>query len=349
MLYNIMRALLFQLDAEKAHRLGLKGLNVLKESGLTSLLYPPQKTSPVNVMGLSFPNPVGLAAGLDKNGDFIEALASVGFGFIEIGTVTPRPQPGNPKPRLFRLPEAQAIINRMGFNNLGVDHLIEQVKGTQTNAIIGINIGKNIDTPVEKAVDDYLIGLNKVYAHADYVTINISSPNTPGLRTLQFGESLNELLGSLKEQQTKLYQQYDRYVPMTVKVAPDLTIEEVQQLAETFSQHDIDGIIATNTTMSREGVKGLKHGDEAGGLSGRPVFEQSTKVVQQFRQALPKQTPIIAAGGIMSGEDALAKINAGADLIQIYSGFIYKGPALVNEIVSIIDAAKTDPSTILNG
>ncbi len=337
MLYNLMRALMFQLDAEKAHHLGLKGLNALEMSGLSSLLYPKVKSAPVTVMGLTFPNPVGLAAGLDKNGDYIEALAAVGFGFVEIGTVTPHPQDGNPQPRLFRLPEAQAIINRMGFNNLGVEHLIEQVKVAQTNAIIGINIGKNFDTPVEKAVDDYLIGLNKVYAHADYVTINISSPNTPGLRTLQFGESLNELLGSLKEQQAKLHQQYDRYVPMTVKVAPDLTLEEVQQLAEAFTQFEIDGIIATNTTMSREGVEGLNHGDEVGGLSGRPVFEQSTKVVQQFRQALPPKTPIIAAGGILSGNDAIKKLDAGADLVQIYSGFIYKGPALVREIIKTIE------------
>ncbi len=333
-----MRALLFQLEAEKAHHLGLKGLNALKKSGLTSLLYPKPKSSPVTIMGLTFPNPVGLAAGLDKNGDYIDALAAVGFGFIEIGTVTPRPQDGNPKPRLFRLPEAQAIINRMGFNNLGVDHLIQQVKQAKTNAIIGINIGKNFDTPVEKAVDDYLIGLNKVYDHADYVTINISSPNTPGLRTLQFGESLNELLGSLKEQQAKLHQQYVRYVPMTVKVAPDLTIEEVQQLAEAFAQFEIDGIIATNTTMSRVGVEKLENGSEAGGLSGRPVFKQSTKVVQQFRLALPTKTPIIAAGGILSGDDAVKKLDAGADLIQIYSGFIYQGPTLISDCIATMES-----------
>ena len=336
MLYSLMRALMFQLDAEKAHDLGLKGLNVLEKSGLSSLLYPAEKSTPVTVMGLTFPSPVGLAAGLDKNGDYIDALAAVGFGFIEIGTVTPRPQDGNPKPRLFRLPEAEAIINRMGFNNLGVEHLIEQVKKAKTDAIIGINIGKNFDTPVEKAVDDYLIGLNKVYTHADYVTINISSPNTPGLRTLQFGESLNELLGALKEQQAKLQQQHNRYVPMTVKVAPDLTEDEVQQLADSFNQFEIDGIITTNTTMSRVGVESLQHGDEAGGLSGRPVFEQSTKVVQQFRQALSANMPIIAAGGILSGDDAMKKIDAGADLVQIYSGFIYKGPTLINDIIKTI-------------
>lgn len=327
---------MFQLDAEKAHHLGLQGLSLLEMSGLSSLLYPKTAASPVKVMGLTFPNAVGLAAGLDKNGDYIEAMAGLGFGFVEVGTVTLRPQPGNPKPRLFRLPEAEAIINRMGFNNLGVDHLIEQVKVAQTDAVLGINIGKNFDTPVEKAVDDYLIGLNKVYAYADYVTINISSPNTPGLRSLQFGESLNELLQQLKEQQAKLQQTHQRYVPMAVKVAPDLDGEEVEQLAESFAQYEIDAVIATNTTMSRDGVTGVKNGDEAGGLSGRPVFIKSTDIVRQFRAALPDSLPIIAAGGIMSGEDAQQKIEAGASLVQIYSGLIYKGPQLISEIVKTI-------------
>lgn len=336
MLYSLMRALLFQFDAEKSHHLGLKGLSALEISGLSSLLYPQVKTAPITVMGLNFANPVGLAAGLDKNGDYIDALAAVGFGFVEIGTVTPRPQDGNLKPRLFRLPEAKAIINRMGFNNLGVDHLVEQVKASLTNAIIGINIGKNFDTPVEQAIDDYLIGLNKVYAHADYVAINISSPNTSGLRTLQFGGSLNKLLDALKEQQTKLQRQYGSYVPMAVKVAPDLTGDEIQQLSTAISQFEIDGIIATNTTISRTGVENLVHADEAGGLSGRPVFGQSTAVVRQFRQALPAQTPIIATGGILSGDDALKKLDAGADLVQIYSGFIYNGPDLVSEIINSI-------------
>jgi len=331
-----MRALMFQLDAEKAHHLGLQGLGLLEMSGLASLLYPKAAAVPVNVMGLTFPNAVGLAAGLDKNGDYIEAMAGLGFGFVEIGTVTPRPQAGNPKPRLFRLPEAEAIINRMGFNNLGVDHLIEQVKVAQTDAVLGINIGKNFDTPVEKAVDDYLIGLNKVYAYADYVTINISSPNTPGLRTLQFGDSLNELLEQLKEQQAKLEQQHQRYVPMAVKVAPDLEDDEVEQLAESFAQYKIDAVIATNTTMSRDGVTGVKNGDEAGGLSGRPVFSKSTDIVRKFSQALPESLPIIAAGGIMSGEDAQQKIDAGASLVQIYSGLIYQGPRLISEIVKTI-------------
>jgi dihydroorotate dehydrogenase len=288
-------------------------------------------------MGLTFPNRVGMAAGLDKNGDYLSALSALGFGFVEIGTVTPRPQPGNPKPRLFRIQEANAIINRMGFNNLGVDHLLEQVNSTQVDALVGINIGKNIDTPVEKALDDYLIGLEKVYQQADYVTINISSPNTPGLRKLQFGESLKTLLGGLKDKQTALHQQTNRYVSMAVKVAPDLALAEVQELAETFAEFEIDGVIATNTTMAREKVAGLPHAEEAGGLSGQPVFEQSTEVVRQFKQALPEQMPIIAAGGIMSGQDAMAKLAAGANLVQIYSGFIYQGPELIADIINAIE------------
>lgn len=333
MLYKLLRSMMFKLDAEKAHHLGLKGLDLMEASGLASVLYPKIDTSPVTVMGIEFPNKVGLAAGLDKNGDHIDSLAALGFGFIEIGTVTPRPQAGNPKPRLFRLPEAEAIINRMGFNNLGVEHLIEQVKIAEAKTIIGINIGKNFDTPVENAVDDYLIGLRKVYFSADYVTINISSPNTPGLRTLQFGESLNELLESLKEEQAKLKQKCERYVPMAVKVAPDLSAEEIVELAHAFKQFEIDAVIATNTTMSREGVDGLTFSGEAGGLSGRPVFEKSTEIVRKFREALPKSLPIIAAGGIMSGKDAIEKMNAGAELVQIYSGFIYQGPKLVSDII----------------
>ncbi|MCL4138891.1 UNVERIFIED_CONTAM: hypothetical protein GTU68_050716 [Idotea baltica] len=277
-------------------------------------------------MGLTFPNSVGMAAGLDKNGDYLSALSALGFGFVEIGTVTPRPQPGNPKPRLFRLQEANAIINRMGFNNLGVDYLTEQVRAAQVDALVGINIGKNIDTAVENALDDYLIGLDKVYQQADYVTINISSPNTPGLRKLQFGESLKVLLSGLKG-----------YVPMAVKVAPDLDLDEVQELANAFAEFEIDGVIATNTTMARDKVVGMKHAEEAGGLSGQPVFEQSTEIVRQFKQTLPATLPIIAAGGIMSGQDAVKKIQAGASLVQIYSGFIYQGPALITEIINSIE------------
>ncbi|MFW5450592.1 MAG: quinone-dependent dihydroorotate dehydrogenase [Methylophagaceae bacterium] len=336
MFYRLMRTLMFLIDAEKAHYLGLKSLNILEMTGLLALWRRKSKASSVTVMGLKFPNAVGLAAGLDKNGDYIEALAAIGFGFIEIGTVTPRPQQGNPKPRLFRLPEAEAIINRMGFNNLGVDHLLEQVKIAQTDTIVGINIGKNFDTPVENAVDDYLTGLAKVYPYADYVAINISSPNTPGLRSLQFGESLNELLAALKAEQANLQNQYQRYVPMAIKVAPDLTSEEVVELAQAFTQYEIDAVITTNTTMSREGVEHLQYSDEAGGLSGRPVFEKSTEIVRQFRKELPEHLPIIAAGGIMSGDDAIKKLEAGASLVQIYSGLIYQGPSLVNDIIQII-------------
>jgi dihydroorotate dehydrogenase len=334
MLYDIMRSILFQLDAEKAHGLGLKGLDLMEASGLTSMLYPKVEVEPVEVMGIQFPNVVGLAAGLDKNGDHIESMAALGFGFVEIGTVTPLPQPGNDKPRLFRLPEAEAIINRMGFNNLGVDHLVEQVKVARADAVIGINIGKNKDTPVERAVDDYVTGLEKVYPHADYVTVNISSPNTPGLRALQFGESLNQLLQGLKDKQLLLQNQYQRYVPMAVKVAPDLSLAEVEELSTTFSRFEIDAVIATNTTMEREAVTGMEHSEEAGGLSGRPVFDKSTTVVSQFRQALPEHLPIIAVGGIMSADDAMEKLDAGASLVQIYSGLIYRGPQLISDIVN---------------
>lgn len=336
MLYRMLRNLMFRLDAEKSHHLGLTGLSLMEMSGLSCLFSRKMAAKSVRVMGLEFPNAVGLAAGLDKNGDYIEAMSALGFGFVEVGTVTPRPQPGNPKPRLFRIPEAEGIINRMGFNNLGVDHLLEQVKAADCKSLIGINIGKNFDTPVEKAVDDYLIGLKKVYAHADYVTINISSPNTPGLRNLQFGESLDELLSALKQAQAELAQTHGRYVPMAVKVAPDLSAEEVKQLAEAFAKHQIDAVIATNTTMSRDEVTGLKNADEAGGLSGAPVFAKSTEVVRQFRAALPQDLPIIAAGGIMSAEDALAKLDAGAALVQIYSGLIYRGPLLVREVIETI-------------
>lgn len=335
-LYRLLRSLMFRLDAEKSHHLGLSGLNLMEMSGLSWLLYRKIAAKPVRVMGLEFPNAVGLAAGLDKNGDYIEAMSALGFGFVEIGTVTPRPQPGNPKPRLFRIPEAEGIINRMGFNNLGVDHLLEQVKAADTKSLIGINIGKNFDTPVEQAVDDYLIGLNKVYPYADYVTINISSPNTPGLRNLQFGESLDALLSALKQEQKKLAEEHGRYVPMAVKVAPDLTEDEVRQLANAFGSHQIDAVIATNTTMSRDEVEGLPNANEAGGLSGAPVFEKSTEVVRQFRAALPEDLPIIAAGGIMCAEDAMAKLEAGASLVQIYSGLIYRGPSLVREVIETI-------------
>ena len=332
-LYPFFRDLLFRLDAETAHHLSLNSLKWLELSGLLKLMLPTPLVKPVRVMGIDFSNPVGLAAGLDKNADYLDALALLGFGFVEVGTVTPRPQPGNTKPRLFRLPEAEAIINRMGFNNLGVDHLLEQVQIADTTAKIGINIGKNFDTPVEKALGDYLLGLNKVYAHADYVTINISSPNTPGLRSLQFGKALDDLLDALKNAQTALAAEHERYVPMAVKVAPDLSAEELAQLADSFRRFQVDAVIATNTTLDRDAVKDLPNANEAGGLSGRPLFSKSTEVVRQFRQALPADMPIIAAGGISNGDDAKAKLDAGASLVQIYSGLIYQGPALIRDIV----------------
>lgn len=335
-MYPLLRDLMFRLDAETAHHLGLNTLKWLELSGLLKLLMPKTLVKPVTVMGIDFANPVGLAAGLDKNADYLDALALLGFGFVEVGTVTPRPQPGNTRPRLFRLPQAQAIINRMGFNNLGVDHLLEQVQIAETDSKIGINIGKNFDTPVEKALDDYLIGLHKVYANADYVTINISSPNTPGLRSLQFGIALDELLDGLKNSQADLAAKHERYVPMAVKVAPDLTSEELLKLADTFSRFQIDAVIATNTTLERDAVSGLKHAEQAGGLSGLPLFTKSTEVVRQFRQALPENMPIIAAGGINSGDAAQAKLEAGASLVQIYSGLIYQGPALIRDIVKTL-------------
>ncbi len=340
-MYPLFRNLLFRLEAETAHYLALSSLKMIKMSGLARLVYPKTQTMPVQAMGLNFANPIGLAAGLDKNGDYIDALSTAGFGFVEIGTVTPRPQSGNPKPRLFRLPQARAIINRMGFNNLGLAYLIKQMQHVHTKTIIGINIGKNFATPVDSAVDDYLIGLREVYVHADYVAINISSPNTPGLRQLQFGDALKSLLATLKEEQAKLQQQYHHYVPMAVKVSPDLELEEVIALTQAFADYEIDAVIATNTTMVRQDLQALRYGDEAGGLSGYPLFKQSTEIVRQFRQALPKHIPIIASGGVMCGEDAAKKMAAGACLVQIYSGFIYHGPRLISDSIKAIKGVRS--------
>ncbi|MCK5121399.1 MAG: quinone-dependent dihydroorotate dehydrogenase, partial [Methylococcales bacterium] len=291
---------------------------------------------PVNVMGLEFKNPVGLAAGLDKNGDHISALAALGFGFIEIGTVTPRPQPGNPKPRLFRLPEHEAIINRMGFNNLGVDHLVEQVKQANYSGVLGINIGKNFDTPIKNATDDYLIGLRKSYELASYITLNISSPNTKNLRQLQQGDEIKNLLSSLKEEQLKLQQSHDKYTPLVVKIAPDLDDDEIIHIAKLLQEFNIDGVIATNTTISREAIQGHVHAEETGGLSGAPVREKSTYVVKGLASELNGEIPIIAAGGILSGKDAQDKLDAGASLVQVYSGLIYRGPQLIEDILRVI-------------
>jgi len=332
-LYPLLRNLLFKLDAEKAHNFSLKSLKLVELFKLSALLFGKKKLLPTRVMGLDFPNPVGLAAGLDKNGDYFQALSNCGFGFVEIGTVTPLPQPGNPQPRMFRLIEAEAVINRMGFNNLGVDYLVERVKETNYQGVLGINIGKNKNTPEEKAVDDYLICLQKVYQYADYITVNISSPNTPGLRDLQFGDALDDLLSALKKEQTKLADQYDRYVPLAVKIAPDMDDEAVESVADTFIKHKIDAVIATNTTLSRAGVESLEYGNEQGGLSGKPVRDKSDHVLKVLATHLNNKIPVIAAGGVSSGEDALNKIRLGASLVQVYTGFIYQGPQLIQDCV----------------
>lgn len=339
--YKLFRPLLFLLSAEKSHYLALNSLKLASNSGVLKRLTQQIKTTNVKVMGIEFPNQVGLAAGLDKNGDYLTPLSQLGFGFLEIGTITPQPQAGNPSPRLFRLPKANAIINRMGFNNLGIKHLLKQVKVARQqgyNGIIGINIGKNFETAVENAVDDYLICLREAYPFADYITINISSPNTPGLRNLQYGEELNKLLSSLKQAQLMLSDQYSRYVPLAVKVAPDLSHEEVNFIANTLLDNKIDGLIATNTTLSRDGVKGMQHEDETGGLSGEPVRDISTDIIRQFATRLDGKIPIIGVGGIASGEDAINKIKAGATLVQVFSALIYQGPTLITECVQALEA-----------
>ncbi|MGZ8955763.1 MAG: quinone-dependent dihydroorotate dehydrogenase [Methylovulum sp.] len=332
-LYPLLRPLLFSLDPETAHEVTLKLLSATHNSGLAKLIYPVLESKPVTVMGLTFKNPVGLAAGLDKNGDYIEALAALGFGFVEIGTVTPRPQPGNPKPRLFRLPEHNAIINRMGFNNLGIDHLLKQVQRSHYSGILGINIGKNFDTPIENAADDYLIGLRKAYPFASYITINISSPNTKNLRQLQQGDDIKNLMSALKEGQLKLQQEHGKYVPLVLKIAPDLSVDEISHIAGLLLAFEIDGVIATNTTIARDMIAGHPLADEAGGLSGAPVKDKSTKVARDLAAELNGRIPIIAAGGILSAEDAQEKLNAGASLVQVYSGLIYQGQQLITDIV----------------
>jgi len=338
--YALSRSLMFRLNGETSHELGLDMLGATERLGLLQFLAPQVAALPTTVAGIEFPNPVGLAAGLDKNGDYIDAFARLGFGFIEIGTVTPRPQPGNPKPRLFRIPERQAIINRMGFNNKGVDHLVERVKAAKYRGVLGINIGKNFDTAVENATSDYLICLDKVYEHATYITVNISSPNTPGLRTLQFGDSLKHLLEPIKARQLELAKEFG-YKPVFVKIAPDMEDDDVALVAETFINSGIDGVIATNTTLSREGVQGLRFGNEAGGLSGAPLEDLATETVEHMCQALAGKLPVMGVGGILDGEGAAEKIKAGASLVQIYSGFIYRGPELIREAVDALADLRT--------
>lgn len=332
MLYSLLRRALFQMDAEKAHHLTLSTIQKGLRSGPGHWYQSRVAQNPVTVMGLEFKNPVGLSAGLDKDADYIDGLGNLGFGFIEVGTVTPRPQAGNPLPRMFRIPEKDAILNRMGFNNKGVDYLLEQVKNHSYSGVLGINIGKNKDTPLESANSDYLNCLEKVYPFADYITVNISSPNTPRLRELQHGAMLKALFTDLKQKQSELAELHSRYVPIAVKIAPDMTDDELDDFALNVIEHEIDCVIATNTTSSRHGVEGLPNADEVGGLSGAPLTSRSTLVISRLGTTLAGRTPIIGVGGIMSSSDAQAKIDAGASLVQIYSGLIYKGPKLIRDI-----------------
>ncbi|HUX23064.1 MAG TPA: quinone-dependent dihydroorotate dehydrogenase [Burkholderiales bacterium] len=339
MLYSLARPLLFALDPEVAHALALTSIKLLERAGMASALAGTAPARSVKLMGLEFPNALGLAAGLDKNGEYIDALAALGFGFIEIGTVTPRPQPGNPKPRLFRLPEADALINRMGFNNQGVEQLVANVLRARYRGVLGINIGKNFDTPIARAADDYEFCLAKVYAHASYVTVNVSSPNTKDLRQLQGADELGALAGKLKTEQQRLADAQGRYVPLVLKIAPDLADAELEAIAKCLLRHKLDGVIATNTTVSRAGVAGLRHAGERGGLSGAPLRDASTAVIRKLARLLDGAVPIIGAGGVMSADDARAKLAAGASLVQVYTGLIYRGPQLIGEILRALPAA----------
>jgi len=341
--YALARPFLFRMDPEEAHELTLDALACTQNTPLDRLYRQPFVSNPVTLAGLQFPNRVGLAAGLDKNARCIDGLGAMGFGFVEVGTVTPKAQPGNPQPRMFRLPEAQALINRLGFNNDGLDAFIANVKrsrfrqqGQGPRRLLGLNIGKNAATPIENATDDYLIALAGVYPHADYVTVNISSPNTKNLRALQSDEALDGLLGALSSRREALAAEHGRRVPMFLKIAPDLDETQVGVIAATLRKHGMDGVIATNTTLARDAVSGLPHAEETGGLSGAPVREASNRIIRLLRQALGPHFPIIGVGGILSGHDAIEKIRAGADVVQLYSGLIYKGPALVTEVASAL-------------
>lgn len=334
--YPLVRHFLFKLDPEVVHELTIHQLAWMGGTPFEMFFRNKLPSRPIEVMGLKFDNPVGLAAGLDKDGDAIDAFGAMGFGFIEVGTVTPRPQSGNDKPRIFRVIPAQGIINRMGFNNKGVDNLIENVKKSHYKGILGINIGKNKDTPIENGKDDYLICMDKVYDHAGYIAVNISSPNTPNLRQLQYGDAFDDLLNSLKERQKELAEKHKKYIPLAVKIAPDLSPEELKQVAEALLRHKIDGVIATNTTLDREMIHDMPHAAETGGLSGRPLQNKSTEIIRQLHEYLKGQIPIIGVGGIDSAMAAREKMQAGAELVQIYSGFIYNGPDLVKNIVNNI-------------
>lgn len=335
MFKNLIKKCLFMLDPERAHYLALKSLAWSYQLGMNRFYQKiPSKAS--QVMGLQFPNPVGLAAGFDKNADYVDALAELGFGFIEVGTVTPKPQAGNPKPRLFRLTNEKAIINRMGFNNKGVDYVVERLKETAYRGILGINIGKNRDTSLEHAIDDYIYGFRKLARFASYITINISSPNTPELRKLQQGDLLLNLLRTLKSEQTNFTQQHHKYVPLVVKISPDLTKQEVDEIAEIILQQEIDGVIATNTTISRVGVENSIYANESGGLSGEPLRRKSTEVIKELSKLLNNKIPIIASGGVIDPKAAQEKFSAGASLVQIYTGFVFEGPKLIQQITQFI-------------
>ena len=344
-MYPLVRPFLFAFDAERAHGLALSALELAWRTGTTPLLAARPAPMPTSVFGLDFPNPVGLAAGLDKNGEHIDALFGLGFGFVEIGTVTPRPQAGNPKPRLFRLPQHAAIINRMGFNNAGVDALVRNVeRSSQRTGPLGINIGKNKDTPNEDALSDYLACLEKVYPLADYVTVNISSPNTAGLRELQEEQSLRRLVGTLRDAQERLASQHGKRVPVLVKIAPDLADADIDAVARVLADMDVDGVVATNTTVSRTAVQGHRHAGEVGGLSGAPLMGQATLVLRRLRARLPESIPLVGVGGILSGADAVAKMAAGANLVQCYTGLVYRGPELIAECVDAMRRRKESPS-----
>jgi dihydroorotate dehydrogenase len=337
--YSLARPFLFGLDPETAHELTLQSLAMVQGTPLQWAYRNAFVDDPITLAGIRFPNRVGLAAGLDKNARCIDGLGSIGFGFIEVGTVTPKPQPGNPKPRMFRLPQANALINRLGFNNDGLQAFVSNVQRSSFRGkgrVLGLNIGKNAATPIEDATSDYLTCLEGVYPHADYVTVNISSPNTANLRSLQSDEALDALLGAVAKKRGELARKHGRRVPIFVKIAPDLDDAQVGVIAATLKRHEMDGVIATNTTISRDAVKGLPHAEEAGGLSGAPVLEASNRVIGQLRAALGKGFPIIGVGGVMSAKDAVAKLDAGADVVQIYTGLIYRGPELVNEVARAI-------------
>ncbi|MEO6155268.1 MAG: quinone-dependent dihydroorotate dehydrogenase [Thermomonas sp.] len=344
-MYSFARPFLFALDAERAHAFGLASLEAAFRSGVNPLLATAPRPLPTKAFGLTFANPVGLAAGMDKNGAHIDALMALGFGFVEIGTTTPRPQPGNPKPRMFRLPQQQAVINRLGFNNLGVDALVRNVElAKRTRALLGINIGKNKDTANQDAASDYLHCLERVYPLADYITINISSPNTAGLRELQEEQALRRLVGILREAQERLGAQHGKRVPMLVKIAPDLSDNDIRAAGRVLGDLQVDGVIAGNSTISREGVEGARHAEEVGGLSGAPLMARSTAVLRMLRTRLPEHVPLIGVGGILHGADAATKQAAGAVLVQTYTGLIYRGPALIGECVDALRRRKEAPS-----